>query len=88
MPNKYKTKLCQKFNEDGHCPYGIRCQFIHPTDLNLKQKHYALFNCLRESSDIFFSFLEEKEHNTGNSCRLKFFKEMTGGVDENKNNII
>jgi len=30
----YKTKLCKKFSTVGHCPYGVRCQFIHdPTEL-------------------------------------------------------
>jgi len=29
LPNKYKTKPCTKFSEEGYCPYGQRCQFIH-----------------------------------------------------------
>uniref|UniRef100_A0A1I7XHK8 C3H1-type domain-containing protein n=1 Tax=Heterorhabditis bacteriophora TaxID=37862 RepID=A0A1I7XHK8_HETBA len=34
-PNvKYKTKLCKNFLPfaSGFCPYGLRCEFIHPTD--------------------------------------------------------
>jgi hypothetical protein len=27
-PN-YKTKKCIQFYENGYCPYGIRCQFLH-----------------------------------------------------------
>ncbi|KAI9500690.1 hypothetical protein BX070DRAFT_229683 [Coemansia spiralis] len=25
----YKTRLCQRFSEDGGCPYGEKCQFAH-----------------------------------------------------------
>ena len=25
----YKTKLCKKFSQNGYCPYGVRCQFVH-----------------------------------------------------------
>ncbi|KAJ1731200.1 hypothetical protein LPJ61_002648 [Coemansia biformis] len=25
----YKTRLCQRFSEQGECPYGDRCQFAH-----------------------------------------------------------
>ncbi|KAJ2557585.1 hypothetical protein EV175_001253 [Coemansia sp. RSA 1933] len=25
----YKTRLCQRFSEDGDCPYGSKCQFAH-----------------------------------------------------------
>ena len=25
----YKTKLCKKFSQNGYCPYGTRCQFVH-----------------------------------------------------------
>ncbi|EFP01530.1 CRE-MEX-5 protein [Caenorhabditis remanei] len=32
--NKYKTKLCKNFARggSGFCPYGLRCEFVHPTD--------------------------------------------------------
>ncbi|CAI2303643.1 unnamed protein product [Caenorhabditis sp. 36 PRJEB53466] len=32
--NKYKTKLCKNFARGGtgFCPYGLRCEFVHPTD--------------------------------------------------------
>ncbi|CAD6184238.1 unnamed protein product [Caenorhabditis auriculariae] len=32
--NKYKTKLCKNFSRgaNGFCPYGLRCEFIHPND--------------------------------------------------------
>ncbi|VDM26822.1 unnamed protein product [Toxocara canis] len=26
---RYRTKLCNKFSENGDCPYGDLCQFIH-----------------------------------------------------------
>jgi len=29
-PNKYKTRLCEKYTVRGCCPYGNRCLFIHP----------------------------------------------------------
>lgn len=25
----YKTELCEKFQENGDCPYGLKCQFAH-----------------------------------------------------------
>jgi hypothetical protein len=28
-PRVYKTELCQKFEETGSCPYGLKCQFAH-----------------------------------------------------------
>ncbi|VDM66558.1 unnamed protein product [Strongylus vulgaris] len=39
-PNsRYKTKLCKNFGpySSNYCPYGLRCEFIHPSD-----KEYAL----------------------------------------------
>jgi hypothetical protein len=29
VSNNYKTKQCKQFFEQGHCPYGLRCQFLH-----------------------------------------------------------
>ena len=26
---QYKTKECKKYAQNGYCPYGLRCQFIH-----------------------------------------------------------
>jgi hypothetical protein len=26
---QYKTKECKKYAQNGYCPYGMRCQFIH-----------------------------------------------------------
>lgn len=44
IPNaRYKTKLCKNFGPyaSNYCPYGLRCEFIHPND-----KEYALlFQC-------------------------------------------
>ncbi|VDM61673.1 unnamed protein product [Angiostrongylus costaricensis] len=40
IPNaRYKTKLCKNFGPyaSNYCPYGLRCEFIHPND-----KEYAL----------------------------------------------
>ena len=28
-PEKYKTELCKKFQSNGFCPYGNKCQFAH-----------------------------------------------------------
>ncbi|ORX72279.1 hypothetical protein DL89DRAFT_216496, partial [Linderina pennispora] len=25
----YKTKMCDKYQRDGECPYGIKCVFAH-----------------------------------------------------------
>lgn len=33
-PN-YKTKKCIQFYENGYCPYGIRCQFLHKETENV-----------------------------------------------------
>ena len=29
---KYKTELCKKFQNTGHCPYGFKCRFAHGKD--------------------------------------------------------
>ncbi|KAJ2844752.1 hypothetical protein GGI22_006777, partial [Coemansia erecta] len=29
---RYKTKLCEKFESDGECPYGHKCVFAHGSD--------------------------------------------------------
>lgn len=29
---KYKTELCQKYCENGFCPYGNKCRFAHGKD--------------------------------------------------------
>ena len=29
---KYKTELCQKYCENGSCPYGNKCKFAHGKD--------------------------------------------------------
>ena len=88
VPTKYKTKECQKFNQEGHCPYGTRCQFIHSKMAAPKLKHQAVFTCLMEASDMFFSFLEEKEVNMGISSRLSFFEKISKGENGEGDSII
>jgi len=39
-PVRYKTVLCNKFNECGRCPYGPRCQFAHG-EAELRQRQSA-----------------------------------------------
>lgn len=34
---KYKTQPCKTFREQGHCPYGPRCLFIHEDPLEAQQ---------------------------------------------------
>ena len=29
VATNYKTKKCKQFFENGYCPYGSRCQFLH-----------------------------------------------------------
>lgn len=57
IPNaRYKTKLCKNFGPyaPNYCPYGLRCEFIHPND-----KEYALV-CSTTSQ------LSRNPHNVGN----------------------
>jgi hypothetical protein len=35
VPVLYKTKLCKKYMQNGYCPYGVRCQFIHGKDTKM-----------------------------------------------------
>ena len=35
---KYKTELCQKFQNTGKCPYGYKCRFAHGKE-ELVSKH-------------------------------------------------
>lgn len=57
IPNaRYKTKLCKNFGPyaSNYCPYGLRCEFIHPND-----KEYA-FVCSAASQ------ASRNSHNVGN----------------------
>ncbi|KAJ1361902.1 mRNA decay activator protein zfp36 [Parelaphostrongylus tenuis] len=57
IPNsRYKTKLCKNFGPyaSNYCPYGTRCEFIHPND-----KEYA-FVCSSASQ------ASRNSHNVGN----------------------
>eukprot|EP00759_Apiculatamorpha_spiralis_P004683 PhF_6_TR12862/c3_g1_i1/m.20208 len=31
-PNKYKVRLCEKFAQNGQCPYAPHCMFAHGSD--------------------------------------------------------
>ncbi|KAJ1897178.1 hypothetical protein LPJ81_004587, partial [Coemansia sp. IMI 209127] len=37
---RYKTKLCEKFENDGECPYGHKCVFAHGSD-ELRQREVS-----------------------------------------------
>jgi hypothetical protein len=47
-PN-YKTKKCIQFYENGYCPYGIRCQFLH------KENEMGVVPCTSSNNSIFSS---------------------------------
>ena len=88
VPSKYKTKPCQKFNEEGFCPYGPRCQFVHQKTKGGEKRYQTAVECLSKSVEMFFCYLEEKEQNTGQQSRLTFFQKMTGGFNINDTDSI
>ncbi|KAJ2161072.1 hypothetical protein GGF46_001743 [Coemansia sp. RSA 552] len=48
---RYKTKLCEKFEQEGECPYGHKCVFAHgPGELRAREPAPS-FNGLRVPGD-------------------------------------
>jgi hypothetical protein len=35
---RYKTQICRAYHMDGSCPYGIRCTFVHDSDIQPREK--------------------------------------------------
>ncbi|PIO72648.1 hypothetical protein TELCIR_05412 [Teladorsagia circumcincta] len=67
-PNaRYKTKLCKNFGPyaSNYCPYGLRCEFIHPND-----KEYALVEAMRFyfSSMMCLATTGRREHTSDDSA--------------------
>ncbi|KAJ1956742.1 hypothetical protein GGI12_005227, partial [Dipsacomyces acuminosporus] len=46
----YKTKLCDKFERDGECPYGAKCVFAHG-EKELRSRETTPLNVARNDSD-------------------------------------
>lgn len=62
---KYKTELCKKFSETGHCPYGRKCKFAHGKhELNEK----LLANKRRYKSKLCNSFHSNMTCPYGSRC--------------------
>ena len=41
---KFRKSLCKKWNNEGKCPYGIKCQFAHGKEqLNTKLDEYEFY---------------------------------------------
>ena len=38
---KYKTELCKKFQNTGHCPYGFKCRFAHGKEELITKTQWA-----------------------------------------------
>lgn len=50
---KYKSQLCKGYHKSYHCPYGIKCSFIHNnTNKTKKSFYYTKLNNLKEISSI------------------------------------
>lgn len=84
LPTKYKTKLCHKFNQNGCCPYGTRCQFVHRTSSQRRTPKQLGLDCLLHAPHSFFSFLELKENNTGRQHRLDFFRRVCDSMPSDR----
>ena len=78
LPNKYKTKPCVKFTEEGYCPYGIRCQFIHRSE-KMEGSYGRMMEQLRHDSSVFYEYFRVK--GDGKSRRLSFFERMEVEVE-------
>ena len=67
---KYKTELCKKFQNTGHCPYGFKCRFAHGNEelivknqgVNYKKshvKHSKKKGTAPMDQDVVFSMMKE-----------------------------
>jgi hypothetical protein len=56
LPSKYRTRGCIKFKQDGYCPYGARCQFIHRLEGAPRVERGEMMKCLGAETEKFFAF--------------------------------
>jgi len=47
---QYKTKKCRSFFENGFCPYGSRCQFLHSEAITYFLNIHNLYRKTRKLS--------------------------------------
>jgi hypothetical protein len=75
--SNYKTKKCKQFFENGFCPYGSRCQFLHRDE---EKTQFSYRNLLR--------VIEEKgESKIDHSKRLKIFEKICSEKRPKKKNL-
>lgn len=64
-PN-YKTKKCIQFYENGYCPYGSRCQFLHKNEQQEEKTqpssgNLSLINTKLYSPQVICGFTSKEE---------------------------
>lgn len=73
---KYKTELCQKYQNTGRCPYGFKCRFAHGKE-ELFNKHpkanYKKIKCK--------SFYEKGFCPYGFRCNFKHFEKKFSQIN-------
>lgn len=73
---KYKTELCQKYQNTGKCPYGYKCRFAHGK-AELVTKHpkanYKKIECK--------SFYEKGYCPYGSRCNFKHFEKKFSDIN-------
>lgn len=63
----YKTRMCEKYQRLGWCPYGKKCQFAHhPKEMPLWARSRAMPPPLGESWDVLVPPVAAVE--TGTEC--------------------
>lgn len=74
---KYKTELCQKFQNTGKCPYGYKCRFAHGKEeliTKAKGKNYKIRPCKTFSEKGYcpYGIRCNFQHNQKNFSKLNF----------------
>ena len=51
MNKHFKTRVCLKYFENGYCPYGIRCQYLHK-DVYYLDQYQSFINKLFSKKNL------------------------------------
>jgi len=86
-PN-YKTKKCIQFYENGYCPYGIRCQFLHKEQFSSSNTPIVGLNLNDNTGNNDSNINNNDNNNTSSSNNVSNNNELSNklsGVGTNNN---
>ena len=73
--SKYKTELCQKFQNTGHCPYGYKCRFAHGKQ-ELITKHQG-----KNYKKDFVILFSKKDIPYGSRCNFRHYEKHFSDIN-------